>query len=108
MQVSHKYEKSIFKNAKLEDSFSATRRELEEFKRKDVENAKAIKQVLFSCLQLSLNFLLHRLVTQGQFMAREYKRVQRELQEKVTNFHMSCTSVLTLNDRMMPRLQLKM
>ena len=45
MQVSHKYEKSIFKNAKLEDSFSATRRELEEFKRKDVENAKAIKQV---------------------------------------------------------------
>lgn len=108
VQVSHKYEKSIFKNAKLEDSFSATRRELEEFKRKDVENAKAIKQVLFSCLQLSLKFLLHRLMTQGQFMAREYKRVQRELQEKVTNFHMSCTPVLTLNDRMMPRLQLKM
>jgi hypothetical protein len=47
VQVSNKYEKSVFKNAKLEDSFSATRRELEEFKRKDVENAKAIKQVLF-------------------------------------------------------------
>ncbi len=57
MQVSNKYEKSVFKNAKLEDSFSATRRELEEFKRKDVENAKAIKQVLFSCLQLSVKFL---------------------------------------------------
>jgi hypothetical protein len=41
-------------------------------------------------------------------MAREYKRVQRELQEKVTNCRMSCTPVLTLNDRLKPRLQLKM
>jgi hypothetical protein len=46
VQVSHKYERSVFKNAKLEDSFSATKRELEEFKRKDIENAKAIKQVI--------------------------------------------------------------
>ncbi len=47
VQVSHKYERSVFKNVKLEDSFSATKRELEEFKRKDIENAKAIKQVIF-------------------------------------------------------------
>jgi hypothetical protein len=45
VQVSHKYDKSVSKNAKLEDSIGATKRELEEFKRKDVENAKAIKQV---------------------------------------------------------------
>jgi hypothetical protein len=41
-------------------------------------------------------------------MAREYKRVQRELQEKVTNFRMYCAPVLTLNHRLMPKLQLKM
>jgi predicted nucleic acid-binding Zn-ribbon protein len=46
VQVSHKYERSVFKNSKLEDSVSATKRELEEFKRKDAENAKAIKQVI--------------------------------------------------------------
>ena len=49
VQVSHKYERSVFKNSKLEDSVSSTKRELEEFKRKDAENAKAIKQVIPFC-----------------------------------------------------------
>jgi ERCC4-type nuclease len=49
VQISHKYERSVFKNSKLEDSVSATKRELEEFKRKDAENAKAIKQVIPFC-----------------------------------------------------------
>jgi hypothetical protein len=88
VQVSHKYDKSVSKNAKLEDSIGATKRELEEFKRKDVENAKAIKQV-FEYLQKSCSQLYDR-TEQGQFMAREYKRVQRELQEKVTLF--ACNS----------------
>ena len=105
VQVSHKYDKSVCKNAKLEDSIGATKRELEEFKRKDVENAKAIKQVLFSCLQLSLKFLLHRLMTQGQFMAREYKRVQRELQEKVLIFSKILIPALTLHRRLMLKLR---
>jgi hypothetical protein len=43
VQVSHKYERSVFKNSKLEDSVSATKRELEEFKRKDAENASGVE-----------------------------------------------------------------
>jgi hypothetical protein len=49
VQARQKFERTVFKNAKLEDSFSATKRELEEFKRKDLENAKAIKQVCLLC-----------------------------------------------------------
>jgi hypothetical protein len=50
VQVSHKYDRSIFRNVKLESICSAAKLELEEFKRKDIENAKAIKQVIFYSL----------------------------------------------------------
>ena len=85
VHVSHKCDKSASKNAKLEDSLSSTKRELEEFKRKDVENAKAIKQVIRSLQQFD-NPCVPTFEKQGQFMAREFKRLQRELQEKV--FHL--------------------
>ena len=94
VQVSHKCDKGASKNAKLEDSLITTKRELEEFKRKDVENAKAIKQVFRSLWQLHDSALCPRL-KQGQFMAREFKRVQRELHEKV--FHL-CIDVQPLSD----------
>lgn len=41
-------------------------------------------------------------------MAREFKRVQRELQEKVLIFGMYFRPALTLNSRLMLKLRLKM